>query len=278
MKNTESEKPVFDPVDGLPVMKVGEWSELKHIALSRYVDSARGARARWGYTSFIDLFCGPGRVINRETKEMLDGGVLAAWKMSARGQGPFSQVFIGDLDGDAVDACERRLVAANAPVRSFVGSAIQTIDKVMAQLPRGLHFAYLDPFSIEQLDFELIRKLSSQRHIDILIHFSVMDVQRNIGGDFKLSSSRLDAAAPGWRDALKLDALPKREHVGAYLEYWESLVVELARMRVSANKPLFVNANRGPLYRLIHLSRHELPQKLWSDAALPKSTQQRLPF
>ena len=255
-------------------MKVGAWSELKHTALSRYVDSARAARAKWGYTSFIDLFCGPGRVMNRETKEISDGGVLAAWKMSSRGQGPFREVFIGDLDVEAVEACERRLTAANAPVRSFVGSAAEAVDEVLAILPRGLHFAYLDPFSIEHLDFEIIRKLSSQRYIDILIHFSVMDVQRNIGGDFKLSGSRLDAAAPGWREALKLDALPKHEHVAAYLEYWESLVSDLANLTVSESKPLFVNAKRGPLYRLIHLSRHALPRKLWNDAAMPKSPQQ----
>ncbi|WP_281718781.1 hypothetical protein [Pandoraea apista] len=47
---------VIDQADGLPVMKVGPWSESKHIALSRYVDAARQARAKWPYASFIDLF------------------------------------------------------------------------------------------------------------------------------------------------------------------------------------------------------------------------------
>ncbi|AET90390.1 hypothetical protein BYI23_A025520 [Burkholderia sp. YI23] len=257
-------------------MKVGAWSETKHIALTRYVDSAREARAKWGYTSFIDLFCGPGRVMNRDTRAISDGGVLAAWNISLRGRGAFNQVFIGDADAEAVHACEQRLTAVKAPVRSYIGRASETVDEVLRSLPRGLHFAYLDPFSIEHLDFEIIRKLSSQRSIDILIHFSVMDVQRNIGGDFKLDKSRLDAAAPGWRQALTLDALPKREHVTAYLEYWESLVVNLTQMQVSSNKPLFVNANRGPLYRMIHLSRHELPRKLWNEAAMPKSAQQGL--
>lgn len=277
MKSKEIEERVLDPADGLPVMKVGPWSEEKHVALSRYVDSARKARAKWGYTSFIDLFAGPGRILNRDSRVISDGGVLSAWRMSLQGRTPFNQVFIGDLDADSILACESRLIAAGAPVRAHVGSASKTVDEVLAALPKGLHFAFLDPFSIEHLDFEIIRKLSSRPNIDILIHFSVMDVQRNIGGDFRLTSSRLDAAAPGWRSNLNLEAVPKHEQVNVYLQYWESLVSDLTKMQVSQNKPLFVNMNRGPLYRLIHLSRHPLAQKLWNTAAMPHSPQQAFP-
>ncbi|WP_234824861.1 three-Cys-motif partner protein TcmP [Cupriavidus necator] len=277
MKLKKTDERVFDPDDGLPVMKVGAWSEEKHVALSRYIDSARKARAKWGYASFIDLFAGPGRVLNRDSKIISDGGVLSAWRMSQQGGAPFNEIFIGDVDTESVFACEKRLVAAGASVRTLVGSAAKTVDEVLAALPKGLHFAFLDPFSIEHLDFEIIRKLSSRSNIDILIHFSVMDVQRNIGGDFKLSSSRLDAAAPGWRANLNLDGVPKHEQVNAYLQYWESLVSNLTTMQVAQNKPLFVNMNRGPLYRLIHLSRHPLAQKLWNTAAMPSSPQQLLP-
>lgn len=277
MKPKKTTERIYDPEDGLPVMKVGAWSEEKHVALSRYVDSARKARAKWGYTSFIDLFAGPGRVLNRDSKIISDGGVLSAWRMAQQGGAPFNEVFIGDIDTESVRACEKRLVAAGASVRALVGSAANTVDEVLAALPNGLHFAFLDPFNIEHLDFEIIRKLSSRPNIDILIHFSVMDVQRNIGGDFKLSSSRLDAAAPEWRANLNLDAVPKHERVNAYLQYWESLVSNLTTMQVAKNKPLFVNTNRGPLYRLIHLSRHPLAQKLWNTAAIPGSPQQSLP-
>ncbi|WGS45223.1 three-Cys-motif partner protein TcmP [Burkholderia sp. JSH-S8] len=275
-RNKEDERAI-DPADGLPVMKVGAWSEEKHLALSRYIDAARKARAKWGYTSFIDLFSGPGRVMNRESKCISDAGVLSAWRMSKQGGAPFNEIFIGDANADSAHACEKRLRTAGASVRAYVGKASETVDEVLAALPWGLHFAFLDPFSIEHLDFEIIRKLSARPSIDILIHFSVMDVQRNIGGDFNLSSSRLDAAAPGWRNNLRLDAIPKHEQVGAYLEYWETLVTDLTKMQVAESKPLFVNMNKGPLYRLIHLSRHPLATKLWNTAAMPSSRQQLLP-
>jgi three-Cys-motif partner protein len=277
MGTKKADEPVFDPTDGLPVMSIGSWSEEKHTALSRYIDSARKARVKWPYASFIDLFSGPGRVVNRDSKRITDGGVLSAWRMSQQGGVPFNELFIGDVDEESVLACEKRLVAAGASVRTYVGSASSTVEEVLAALPKGLHFAFLDPFSIEHLDFQIIRKLAARPNIDILIHFSVMDVQRNIGSDFKLSTSRLDAAAPGWRENLKLDAIPKHERVGAYLQYWEMLVSDLTRMQVAQSKQLFVNMNSGPLYRLIHLSRHPLAQKLWNTAARPSSRQQSLP-
>ncbi|MDR5835132.1 three-Cys-motif partner protein TcmP [Caballeronia sp. LZ034LL] len=270
------EEVVLDPADGLPVMQVGPWSEEKHVALSRYVDAARKARAKWAYASFIDLFSGPGRVLNRESGVISDGGVLSAWRMSARGGAPFNEIFIADTNAESVEACSARLREAGAKVQAYVGSACKTVDLVLAKLPRGLHFAFLDPFSIEHLDFEIILKLAARPNIDILIHFSVMDVQRNIGVDFNLANSRLDAAAPGWRNNLRLKEVPKRRQVIVYLEYWESLVTDLAKMQVAQSKPLFVNMHRGPLYRLIHLSRHPLALKLWNDAALPASRQQSL--
>nr|WP_244109038.1 three-Cys-motif partner protein TcmP [Burkholderia anthina] len=268
---------VIDPADGLPVMKVGPWSEDKRVALSRYVDAARKARAKWPYASFIDLFSGPGRVMNRESGVISDGGVLSAWRMSERGGAPFNEIYIADADAESVEACSSRLRAAGAKVQAYVGTASKTVDWVLETLPRGLHFAFLDPFNIEHLDFEIIRKLAARPNIDLLIHFSVMDVQRNIGVDFNLASSRLDAAAPGWRNNLRLKEVPKREQVSVYLEYWESLVTDLTKMQVAQSKPLFVNMNKGPLYRLIHLARHPLATKLWNDAALPTSRQQSLP-
>ncbi|MEB2524661.1 three-Cys-motif partner protein TcmP [Burkholderia multivorans] len=277
MNSKREDEVAIAPADGLPVMKVGAWSEDKHVALSRYVDAALKAREKWSYASFIDLFSGPGRVMNRDSKTISDGGVLSAWRMSKKGGAPFNEIYIADADVASVEACATRLRSTGAHVQAWAGKASETVDWVLDALPAGLHFAFLDPFNIEHLDFEIIRKLASRRSIDILIHFSVMDVQRNIGADYNLASSRLDAAAPGWRNNLRLDALPKRAQVGAYLEYWESLVTDLTKMQVAQSKPLFVNTNKGPLYRLIHLSRHPLATKLWNDAAMPSSQQRSLP-
>ena len=45
-----------------------------------------------------------------------------------------------------------------------------------------LHFAFLDPYNLEQLPFSIIEKLASVQRMDMLIHVSVLDLQRNIVG------------------------------------------------------------------------------------------------
>ena len=78
----KSEKYVVDPSDGLLAEVVGEWVvNEKHPRLVNYVGASCGARKKFyrpGKTSFIDLFCGPGRVTIRGTNQFHDGGVLAA--------------------------------------------------------------------------------------------------------------------------------------------------------------------------------------------------------
>ncbi|MGY2490193.1 three-Cys-motif partner protein TcmP [Cupriavidus sp. CP313] len=267
---------IVDPVDGLPVMEVGGWAREKHDALARYVDASRAARRKFGYSSYIDLFSGPGRVIERDTGVIHDGGALLAWRTSIQRNAAFSAMYIGDLNSGYVEACATRLRSLGATVQGFTGPASRTIDEVLSILPNGLHLAFVDPFNIEHLDFSIIRKLATQNNMDILLHFSVMDVQRNIGKEFNASDSRLEAAAPGWRDSVALDKLPVRNRVAAFLDYWEQLVVDLTKMRIADAKPIFINRKRGPLYRLIHLSRHDLAERLWNDVGRPERGQGRL--
>lgn len=265
-----------DPIDGLPVMQVGSWSREKSETLSRYVDASRAARRKFGYSSYIDLFAGPGRVAERGSGILYDGSAVWAWRTSLQRQAPFSELFIADLCSDYVGACTTRLRSLGARVKHFTGPASHTVDEVLAVLPAGLHLAFIDPFNIAHLDFSILRKLAQQKTIDILVHFSVMDIQRNIGREFSAESSRLDAVAPGWRNALALDGLPIRHRVSAFLDYWEHLVRELTQMRVADAKPIFVNCKQGPLYRLLHLSRHDLAERLWNDVGRLERGQGRL--
>ncbi|PLP98556.1 hypothetical protein CYJ10_22030 [Cupriavidus pauculus] len=257
-------------------MDVGAWSNEKSRTLSRYVDASRAARRKFGYSSYIDLFCGPGRVIERDSRQLLDGSAVWAWRTSLQHDAAFSEMFIGDLNPDYVHACDLRLRALGAKVRPFAGPAANTVDEVLARLPNGLHLAFVDPFNIAHLDFSILQKLSQQKTIDILVHFSVMDVQRNIGKEFDSKMSRLDAVAPGWRNTVRLDSMPVRQRVTAFLDHWEQLLMEMTQMRIADTKPIFVNRNRGPLYRLIHLSRHNLAERLWNDVGREHRAQARL--
>lgn len=259
--------------DGLPGEDVGQWVEKKHATLRRYVDISRAVRAKWvgigkAGATYIDPFCGTGRCKIRETGEWIDGGAVAAWKESQRGGQPFTQIYIGDMDPDRLSACERRLKALGAPVLAIQGPASQTIHQIVANLHQaGLHFAFLDPYNLETLDFNIINVLSKFKRIDILVHLSKMDLQRNVDQYTSGASSPLDAVMPGWRSTVNL-AQSKSAIREQLVGHWLDLIRGLG-VWPSAKMQLITAAKGQPLYWLILAAKHDLPQSFWKTASNP---------
>ncbi|RWP85140.1 MAG: three-Cys-motif partner protein TcmP [Mesorhizobium sp.] len=261
---------LFQGDDGSPVEEVGAWAKTKHEYLCRYVDISRGVRSKWldhgkAGATLIDPFCGPGRCRIRGTNEFIDGGVVAAWKKSADSRTPFSAVYIGDIEPGRVEACKKRLQALNAPVVAFTGNAVATIKTVVGVVnPHSLNFAYLDPYNLETLNFEMIRTLSDLRYVDMLVHVSQMDLQRNLDKYSSGDSTVFDAFIPGWRDAIKAgNAKATRQ---AILRYWSELVGRLG-VWPSPEPKLVTGPGNQPLYWLLLAAKHELALAFWKVAA-----------
>ena len=203
---------LIDGDDGLPAEEVGSWAKEKHDPLRCYLDLSRGARnmfltGRSKSATFIDLFCGPGRARVKETGEWIDGSAVAAWNISVEGNAPFSDIYVADIDDTRRAASVDRLKRLGAPVRELVGSAVDASAAVVnAVSPHGLHCAFIDPYSLGTLDFRIIQSLSTLKHIDMLIHVSAMDLQRNLGINLSSDDSAFDSFAPGWRE--KVDLIP----------------------------------------------------------------------
>jgi three-Cys-motif partner protein len=256
--------------DGFPsgkVLEVGDWSIEKHQLLRRYVGASWAARRKWPKRGFIDLFCGPGRTRIKGSDIETDGGAVVAWRQTKLNSVEFSDVIIGDVDQDSLVSCEKRLLALNAPVTALLGPAEQTVDEAIKRLPpNGLHLAYLDPFNMEHLPFSIIERLAKVRKIDIVVHFSVMDLQREIELDFLRDESRFEAFAPGWKQHVDVTGLTKQQARNAFVKYWLGLVESLG-FQYSKEMPLMTNSNNGPLYRMMFLMRDQLPGRLWGDVA-----------
>ena len=149
------------------------------------------------------------------------------------------------------------------PVTRYDGSAYVTFHEVANRLDtNGLHLAVLDPHNLETLDFSIIQRLAAFKHMDIIVHFSVSDERRNWDTYIDSPSSALDAFAPGWRKNVDVK---RGRRVGRrkLFEYWCSLVSALG-LNVSDVVHEVTNQKRVPLYRLLLLSGHPLPEKLWS--------------
>ena len=170
--------------DGLPAEEVGAWAVEKHNYLARYLDISRAARQKFlgprkAGATFIDLFCATGRARIRETGHWIDGSAMAAWKIGLKGSAPFSQILVADIDEERRKACVERLRRAGAPVRELAGSAVEAAQMAVTTVnPYGLHFAFLDPYNLADLEFCIIKALSKLKRIDMLIHVSAMDFQK----------------------------------------------------------------------------------------------------
>jgi three-Cys-motif partner protein len=143
--------------DGLPLDEVGGWAKDKHDRLRKYVDISRAARRKFvqgtGGATFIDLFCGAGRAVIRDTSEKIDGSPLVAFKCARDGGVPFSEIHIADASEESCRAAEMRIVSIGGSPTAAVGKAEETVDRVVNRLnPYGLHFAFLDPYNLLKSD------------------------------------------------------------------------------------------------------------------------------
>lgn len=247
---------------------VGKWvPEQKHTLLAKMIGGTRGARAKWSNRILIDPFCGPGRIQVKGEAFTRDGGTLVAWRQASDHQVAFTKVLIGDLDEVRVKACEARLKALGAPVESFVGSAVDTVKQMQNRIPgRSLCLAYIDPYNLEYLSFSIIEELAKLKSVDFAVHFSTMDMIRNVDMELDPSRARFDDPAPGWRAALGSDKLSKGQLPQAFFAYWKGLV-EKCGFSVSKEMPLVTNDQHRPIYRLVFFSRHSFPNEIWEDIA-----------
>ncbi len=262
---------LVDGDDGLPAEEVGVWTKEKHEQLCGYLNISAPTRRmylgdRKGGAAYIDLFCGPGRCHVEGTGEFIDGGAVAAWRSSVSKQAPFTRVIIGDSDEVRLRACEKRLTQLGAPVVALYGPATETAFKARQRTPpHGLNFAFLDPYKIEALAFEVIAELAKVKRMDFLIHVSKMDLQRNLAIYMAMDPSPFDVFAPGWRDAVEGDVSQRRARRDIF-DYWRDLVSSVGAEPSDDVK--LIKGTRGQhLYWLLLAARHDLAKKFWKAIA-----------
>jgi three-Cys-motif partner protein len=254
--------------DGLPAEEVGQWVEEKHFFITEYIKLSHGARRKFvgpqdAGAAYIDLFCGPGQGRIKDTKQYIDGAAVAAWKTSKACGSPFTTMFLADRDEVRRDHCAVRLRKLGAPVAEIEGTAEEAVQAIVEKLPsQGLHFAFLDPYSLGSLSFELLRSLAKFHRMDILVLISAMDLFRNIDQQSTDEAWEFDEFAPAWREHVPID-LPQTERRETLMRYWAWRVqMELGLNSSSDMHPVMNSVNRL-IYWLLLLHRHKLAEKFW---------------
>jgi three-Cys-motif partner protein len=254
--------------DGLIVESVGSWAVEKIKLVSDYAYISGGARKKYIDTgaAYIEPFCGPGRSLIRDTTKFIEGSSVAAFKRACQSPGPFTSINISDADEELLKAATERLTALGAPVRPFAGPASESMPKIVQSLNRhGLHLAFLDPYNLAALSFDLFEELSKLKRIDVIAHVSVADLQRNAARYAEEDYDQFDKFAPGWRGEVSPD-MNTGAFRAAILKYWSDKVRALGLPQ--AKHCQLMRGERGQrLYWLILLSRHPLAHNFWNKVS-----------
>jgi three-Cys-motif partner protein len=253
--------------DGLPLDEVGAWAKDKHDRLRKYIDISRAARRKFvqgsGGATYIDLYCGTGRAVVRDSGEIIDGSPLVAFRCAQEGGVPFSQFYVADAAQEKCDACVRRIANAGGHALAAAGPAEVTATRIVSQLNRyGLHFAFLDPYNLDDLPFSVIEAFSGLKRIDLLIHVSAQDLQRNLDAYSMSANGPLDRFAPGWRTAVDLKQ-SQRATRAAYIEYWISKMTALGLPPARHAELVSGTTKNQRLYWLVFVSRSDFAKSLW---------------
>jgi three-Cys-motif partner protein len=253
------------------VTELGGWTAEKLWFVGSYL--AQTTHAMTGNPSFpggliyVDLFCGNGVCIGKETQRRFAGGALLA-ALCAK---PFKQLVLVDDNKANLDVLQRRMAATGAAPQMSVdcADANDAIEWVVTQVPaRSLSIVFLDPWSLG-VHFQTIETLTRQRRADLLILFpDAMDIDRNINKDYyPKRSDKLDKAMGddgAWRtiwDRVKGRSAEVRRH--AMVEYYLGRLETIGYNFYDAH----ANARGGtPLYKVVYASKDKLGLKFWRIA------------
>jgi three-Cys-motif partner protein len=197
------------------------------------------------------------------TNQFIEGSAVVAFNAGRASGRPFSEMHLSDLEALNSAALVQRIKALGGAPTSYVGDASVVVDQVMSAInPYGLHLAFLDPFNLAQLPFSIIKKMLRVKRMDMIIHFSLQDLQRNLDKHSRVGGA-LDIFAPGWRDAVDVNQSTAALRA-AFVEYWLGTIRSLGT-HPATGIPLIVGEKNQRLYWLVFLSSNPLGQKLWND-------------
>jgi three-Cys-motif partner protein len=273
----------IDPVDGLPISEVGEWALEKHALLSRYIDITRAARRKFtdparaptkpAGATYIEVFSGSGRAKIKETKNIIDGSPLVAFRSAVRGGVPFTEIHLGDLRVGYSEAAVTRIQHAGGTGLSYCGAAEDTARQIVARLnPFAFHIAFLDPFNLAGLSYKLVSTLAAMKRMDLLMHVSVQDIQRNADRYTAEDCAIFDTFAPGWREHVDLNQNLTSIRTGV-VNYWQQLLRQLGFL--DSKWELIRGRRSQRLYWLALASRKKIANDFW-DKVRNTSGQQDL--
>ena len=249
--------------DSFEVLCAGKWVLEKHYYLCRYFDVFTKAMAnRWkGGLYYIDLFSGPGKCINRDTGEELDGSPLIALKYK------FDKFIFVEKNKNSLDVLTKRCEALNLNknIEYINKDCNNGIPDIKSLIPKNaLSIAFIDPFGLD-FNFENYELLTSDRRIDLIVNFPLgMAIKRN------LRSQKLDIFLGG--DEWRKKNLTSQNNLSSNItNYFKNNLEKLGYVRPKDYEEHYIgdvvvkSSLKVPLYYLVFASKDPLGSKFWDE-------------
>lgn len=265
--------PHLQPIpDGLQMRESGSWVADKLDYLYRYIDVFETSmRDKWPARAYIDLFCGPGKCVDRDNGQVYLGSPLIA--LTTRY--PFTHYYFGDIDQGCMSALRQRcMVSPYADrIRYLEDDANIVVSSLVTELQStpSLNLAFLDPDGLE-LEWATVATIATVARLDLIIHYPQTGLNRSMPAASQLPApTQVDSFFGGqeWRTIYEIhrrgeDSFLHRRLMDHFKAKLSALgYVETRRDDEVGLEPAVVNEKGVPLYRLLFASRSSLGIDFW---------------
>jgi three-Cys-motif partner protein len=251
-------------VDGLPARLVKTHSANKARMVRRDLGTVSKAMSRqWFEVHYLELFAGPGLLLDDVTGEEVPGSPLEALSISR----PFDHYVFSDYAGVCTSALRQRIDGQFGPrpdVDVLRGDANDPahLERVCSHInPRALVIAYLDPAK-PNLHFETVRFLAQRfRFIDFIINLPFSGIHRSLaaGGEDK---PRLMLNHPNPLELLHRDEGRTAENIRAHYD----AQLHTLGLHHRTRRCVRTAGTNSSLYDIVLASRHPRAIELWDKA------------
>jgi three-Cys-motif partner protein len=261
--------------DGLNTPEVGDWAEEKYRLVGFYAELfAKSMKGKWGSRVYLDLFSGAGRARIKSTNKIVPASPLLALGVTDK----FDRYIFCEIDPDKLSALETRVKREYPSVDAHYipGDTNKNVDEIMTRIPQHypdfkvLCFCFVDPFRMEHLDFETIRRLSTRLMDFMVLIPSGMDANRNVAKYTKEENKKVGRFLGNdkWRDEWAATEL-KGENFERFVR--DQFGKQMEKLGYIYSGPEDMRPVRLPeknvlLYRLAFFSRSDLGKKFWEQA------------
>ncbi|MCG8643306.1 MAG: three-Cys-motif partner protein TcmP [Desulfobacterales bacterium] len=275
--------------DGLPTPEVRAWSNKKYNLIERYARTfAKSMKNKWGTLVYLDLYAGAGKARIKNTHRIVSSSPLIVMDKCPE----FDKYIFCEADSEKCNALRQRAnaIRPDANVDIFNEDANVSIEKIMSAVPKASHrntvlsFCFIDPFNLDDFDFQTIEKLS-QLFIDFMVLIPTgMDANRNQKYYFKGKNGKLDRflGSDSWRERWDIErkkVMPVRFEEFVAGEFNRSMIrLGFKDPGIKNCCPIRSDSRNLLLYRLCVYSRHALGKKFWEIAQEYSNPQMELTF